>query len=191
MLTLGFDTSNYTTSVAAFDGVGGQELLPRLLDVKPRELGLRQSDALFAHVKRLPELVQALCASVELKDITAIGRQHAAAGRRRLVYAVLSGWLVAGELPRADPRRAAVRVFSPAGAYRGESVVGRRLDLMPGAASGLASVRAGTTELLARRAGWEECEGGKARRDQRYLCRSAHRPHRQAPRPAVPGRKIH
>ena len=24
MLTLGFDTSNYTTSVAAFDGVGGK-----------------------------------------------------------------------------------------------------------------------------------------------------------------------
>ena len=72
MLTLGFDTSNYTTSVAAFDGVGGKNC-SRLLDVKPGELGLRQSDALFAHVKRLPELVQALCASVELKDITAIG----------------------------------------------------------------------------------------------------------------------
>ena len=72
MLTLGFDTSNYTTSVAAFDGVGGRNC-SRLLDVKPGELGLRQSDALFAHVKRLPELVQALCASVELKDITAIG----------------------------------------------------------------------------------------------------------------------
>ena len=72
MLTLGFDTSNYTTSVAAFDGVGGRNC-SRLLDVKPGELGLRQSDALFAHVKRLPELVQALCASVELNDITAIG----------------------------------------------------------------------------------------------------------------------
>ena len=34
MLTLGFDTSNYTTSVAAFDGVGGKNC-SRLLDVKP------------------------------------------------------------------------------------------------------------------------------------------------------------
>ena len=50
MLTLGFDTSNYTTSVAAFDGVGGKNC-SRLLDVKPGELGLRQSDALFAHIK--------------------------------------------------------------------------------------------------------------------------------------------
>ena len=72
MLTLGFDTSNYTTSVAAFDGVGGKNC-SRLLDVKPGELGLRQSDALFAHVKRLPELVDALAGAVDLKDVTAIG----------------------------------------------------------------------------------------------------------------------
>ena len=38
MLTLGFDTSNYTTSVAAFDGVGGKNC-SRLLDVKPESLG--------------------------------------------------------------------------------------------------------------------------------------------------------
>lgn len=72
MLTLGFDTSNYTTSVAAFDGVGGKNC-SRLLDVKPGELGLRQSDALFAHVKRLPELVDALCTAVEIKNVTAVG----------------------------------------------------------------------------------------------------------------------
>ena len=72
MLTLGFDTSNYTTSVAAFDGVGGKNC-SRLLDVKPGELGLRQSDALFAHVKRLPELVDALCASVNIEHVTAVG----------------------------------------------------------------------------------------------------------------------
>ena len=72
MLTLGFDTSNYTTSVAAFDGVGGKNC-SRLLDVKPGELGLRQSDALFAHVKRLPELVDALCTAVEIENVTAVG----------------------------------------------------------------------------------------------------------------------
>ena len=92
MLTLGFDTSNYTTSVAAFDGVGDRNC-SRLLDVKPGELGLRQSDALFAHVKRLPELVQALCASVELKDITAIGvstRPRAVEGSYMPCF--LAGW---------------------------------------------------------------------------------------------------
>ena len=52
---IGIDTSNYTTSVAAFDGRGGIDYA-RLLPVKQGELGLRQSDAVFAHIKSLPEL---------------------------------------------------------------------------------------------------------------------------------------
>ena len=51
---LGLDTSNYTTSAAVFDGREGYNA-GRLLEVRPGELGLRQSDALFQHVKRLPE----------------------------------------------------------------------------------------------------------------------------------------
>ena len=71
-MVLGFDTSNYTTSVAISDGVGGKNC-SRLLDVRPGELGLRQSDALFAHVKRLPELARALFAENPGAEITAIG----------------------------------------------------------------------------------------------------------------------
>ncbi len=58
-IAVAFDTSNYTTSCAFFDGEGGANV-GRLLDVKPGELGLRQSDALFSHVRRLPEIVDAL-----------------------------------------------------------------------------------------------------------------------------------
>ena len=72
MMVLGFDTSNYTTSIAAFDGACGENR-SRLLDVRPGELGLRQSDAVFAHVKRLPELADALFRSVERSQIRAIG----------------------------------------------------------------------------------------------------------------------
>lgn len=54
-LCLGLDTSNYTTSVAVFDGVSGHNV-GKLLEVPQGALGLRQSDALFQHVKRLPEL---------------------------------------------------------------------------------------------------------------------------------------
>ncbi len=100
MLTLGFDTSNYTTSVAAFDGVGGKNC-SRLLDVKPGELGLRQSDALFAHVKRLPELVDALAGAVELKNVTAIGvstRPRAVEGSYMPCF--LAGWSQASCLAR-------------------------------------------------------------------------------------------
>ena len=59
MAVLGLDTSNYTTSAAVFDGEGGCNA-GRLLSVRPGELGLRQSDALFLHVRRLPEVVARL-----------------------------------------------------------------------------------------------------------------------------------
>ncbi|MBQ1281901.1 MAG: DNA-binding protein [Oscillospiraceae bacterium] len=72
MIVLGLDTSNYTTSVAAFDGSSGNNV-SRLLDVKSGELGLRQSDALFVHVKRLPELTETLCASLQDRSVAAIG----------------------------------------------------------------------------------------------------------------------
>ena len=72
MLTLGFDTSNYTTSCAAFDGTGGENF-SRLLDVPEGALGLRQSDALFHHIKRLPELSDRLFAYLDGKTPDAIG----------------------------------------------------------------------------------------------------------------------
>lgn len=72
MTVLGLDTSNYTTSVARFDGVSGKNC-SRLLDVKEGELGLRQSDALFAHVKRLPELFEALYEDGSHPAINAVG----------------------------------------------------------------------------------------------------------------------
>lgn len=72
MPVLGLDTSNYTTSVAVFDGVSGRNE-GRLLEVRPGELGLRQSDALFQHVKRLPELFARLEQEGLLNEINAIG----------------------------------------------------------------------------------------------------------------------
>ena len=72
MIVLGFDTSNYTTSIAAYDGRRGQNC-SRLLDVRPGELGLRQSDALFSHVKRLPELAKQLMQSADPDEIIAVG----------------------------------------------------------------------------------------------------------------------
>ncbi len=72
MRVLAFDTSNYTTSVAVFDGGQGHNV-SRLLDVEQGSLGLRQSDALFAHVKRLPELTDRLFSDIGKTDIDAIG----------------------------------------------------------------------------------------------------------------------
>ncbi|HHZ19030.1 MAG TPA: O-sialoglycoprotein endopeptidase [Firmicutes bacterium] len=58
---LGVDTSCYTTSVAAVDAEGnilGQAR--RLLSVPMGQRGLRQSEALFQHIERLPELLSEL-----------------------------------------------------------------------------------------------------------------------------------
>ena len=57
--TIGIDTSNYTTSCAIFDGETGVNA-GRPLDVPENALGLRQSDALFMHVKYLPEVFSKL-----------------------------------------------------------------------------------------------------------------------------------
>jgi len=72
MAVLGLDTSNYTTSVAVFDGQSGCNM-GKLLDVRQGELGLRQSDALFQHVKRLPSLFEQLKEDGYFKSIEAVG----------------------------------------------------------------------------------------------------------------------
>lgn len=72
MSVLALDTSNYTTSAAAFDGREGENV-GRLLQVRPGELGLRQSDALFQHVKQLPQLMEQLASQGQLENIQAVG----------------------------------------------------------------------------------------------------------------------
>ena len=72
MRTLGIDTSNYTTSSAVFDGEDGCNA-GRLLTVRPGELGLRQSDALFQHVKALPQRFQELREAGWLENLSAVG----------------------------------------------------------------------------------------------------------------------
>lgn len=72
MAVIGFDTSNYTTSIAWFDGNNGINC-SKLLPVKQGELGLRQSDAVFAHIKGLPELSGRLFSDIGEANITAIG----------------------------------------------------------------------------------------------------------------------
>ena len=72
MSVIGIDTSNYTTSIAFFDGEGGENC-SRLLPVRQGELGLRQSDAVFSHIKSLPELSGWLFSHIRKDAITAVG----------------------------------------------------------------------------------------------------------------------
>ncbi len=73
-LVIGVDTSNYTTSLAILD-INGKLIanLKRPLAVAQGERGLRQSDAVFSHVKNFPSLTD------EAKDFF-LGRNIAAVG---------------------------------------------------------------------------------------------------------------
>lgn len=60
-LYLGLDTSNYTTSAAVYDFESNTVRQSKLLlPVKEGEAGLRQSDAVFHHVRQLPHVVAGL-----------------------------------------------------------------------------------------------------------------------------------
>lgn len=72
MNVIGIDTSNYTTSIAWYDGEQGVNC-SKLLPVKTGELGLRQSDAVFAHTKSLPELSDRLFSNIPAGTVGAVG----------------------------------------------------------------------------------------------------------------------
>ena len=75
MLALGFDTSNYATSLAVYDTCSKEVVCDKkkFLPVRPGQLGLRQSDALFHHTAALPGLLEELAAEADLTKIEAVG----------------------------------------------------------------------------------------------------------------------
>ena len=68
---LGFDTSNYTTSVAIYSN-GYVVQNKRLLPIKEGERGIRQSDAVFHHTKAYAELLESVLSSYS-GEIKAVG----------------------------------------------------------------------------------------------------------------------
>lgn len=77
---LGVDTSNYTTSVAVCTSDGAVKQAKKLLPVKSGEIGLRQNDAVFHHVNRLPgvfeEVVKGLAEMPDAVGVSARPRDE-------------------------------------------------------------------------------------------------------------------
>ncbi len=71
-LCLGIDSSNYTTSVAVCSDGEIIANLKRPLPVREGERGLRQSDAVFAHVKNFPSLMDELRPYLRGKRVGAV-----------------------------------------------------------------------------------------------------------------------
>ena len=144
---LGLDTSNYTTSAAIYDSVTGEiRHKKKLLPVKEGEKGLRQSDALFHHIRQLPEVSDELLRS---GDIRAIG----VSTRPRHVEGSYMPCFMAGETVAQS-----ISAVKNIPLYRTSHQVGhilaalyscRRLDLMHGDKPFIAfHVSGGTTDCL-------------------------------------------
>lgn len=69
LLSMGIDTSNYKTSLAVVDA-DGQVLFnyQEFLDVKQGERGLRQSEAFFQHVQKLPDAIEKALSDKEVRE---------------------------------------------------------------------------------------------------------------------------
>lgn len=69
---IGFDTSNYTTSFGAVSSefsINEREIL----QVPSGAKGLRQSDALFLHIKNMPDIYKRAVCKIDTKSIKAVG----------------------------------------------------------------------------------------------------------------------
>ena len=72
-VTLGFDTSCYTTSAAAVSERGEVIAFSRmLLPVEQGQRGLRQSEAVFAHVRQMPLVMDAMRQELAEHEIVAV-----------------------------------------------------------------------------------------------------------------------
>jgi len=155
MIFLGIDTSNYTTS-ASFceDGVVGCNS-KRPVFVKPGERGARQSDAVFSHIKNLPDVI----AEIGEKKYTAVGvsvRPRDVEGSYMPCF--LAGQAVASSL--ATTLGVPMYTFShQAGHVRAALYSAGRGDLIDKTFLAF-HVSGGTTELLLYEQGEITCVGG-------------------------------
>lgn len=73
MFCIGFDTSNYTTSIAAVDNNMALVFERRkMLEVSSGKRGLRQSEAHFQHTRNIPILLEECSKSINLKKAVCI-----------------------------------------------------------------------------------------------------------------------
>ncbi len=146
MIALGIDTSNYTTSAAWYDGNTGINV-GKLLDVEAGTRGLRQSEALFQHVKRFPEILTSLVSDLKDAKFCAIG----ASTKPRSVAGSYMPCFLAGESQAKTLARVLHVPFYEFSHQQGHLAAAlwsaRRMDLMekPMLAWHLSG---GTTELL-------------------------------------------
>ncbi len=91
MITLGIDTSNYTTSVALYDGTE-YRMCRKILDVKEGMRGIRQSDGVFVHNKELPQMLDEILTDTRIDAVGASTRPRSVNGSYMPVFTVGYGY---------------------------------------------------------------------------------------------------
>ena len=156
-IVIGIDTSNYTTSVAIMDIDG--KLLANLkspLPVKSGECGLRQSDAVFAHVKNIPEIMQRAREFIDDSEIVAIG---VSSRPRNVEGSYMPCFLTGVAVAESLSSTLGVPLYSfshQCGHIMAALYSSDRFDLLDGRRFAAFHVSGGTTEMLSVSA----CEGG-------------------------------
>lgn len=146
---IGIDTSNYTTSLAIANE-GGEVIanLKLLLPVKEGGRGLRQSEAVFAHIKNLPQLLPQLETALAGYEPVAIGvsvRPRDAEGSYMPCFLV--GEVVA-EAIAAVLHLPIYRVSHQSGHLMAALYSSGSTDALIGRSFGAFHVSGGTTEML-------------------------------------------
>ncbi len=91
MITLGIDTSNYTTSVALFDGKN-HRMIRKILDVKEGMRGIRQSDGVFIHNRELPLMIKEIINGDKIDAVGVSATPRNVTGSYMPVFTVGSGY---------------------------------------------------------------------------------------------------
>ena len=94
MITLGIDTSNYTTSVALFDGKN-HKMSRKILDVKKGMRGVRQSDGVFIHNRELPLMIKEIVNGEKIDAVGVSVMPRNVYGSYMPVFTVGNGYAVA------------------------------------------------------------------------------------------------
>lgn len=146
---LGFDTSNYTTSAAIVDGE--YRVIANLkqpLSVADGEHGLRQSDAVFQHVKNLPLLAERLAPYLTGKTLCAVGVSERPRDRDGSYMPCFLAGVAAATSAASVAGLPLYRFSHQAGHLTAAIVSSRRFDLFDRPFYAY-HVSGGTTELLA------------------------------------------
>ena len=146
---IGFDTSNYTTSAAVVDGEDRVIAnLKQPLTVSQGEHGLRQSDAVFQHVKNLPDLSARLAPYLEGREVLAVGVSERPRDRDGSYMPCFLAGLAAANAAAAVSGLPLYRFSHQSGHLSAAMVSSRRFDLYDRPFYAY-HVSGGTTELLA------------------------------------------